>query len=192
MKKKKWVPILLCAVLLVALCAIYFGLVKHNQKVAEEEEAAATINVLNMTGDDVNALTFTLDGKEETFTLSEDKWVLESDASFNVAKETMDSLVTSIAEMTADRKLENVEDLTEYGLDNPVQKAVLTTTDGTTHTIYWGTSNSMTSTDYIYVDDQMDTIYTISSTVQSGMSQTLDYFEETTEASEETTESSEE
>lgn len=190
MKKKKWMPLVVCAVLLVILFVVYFMLKNQNAKSEEEENADTSIQVLNLATEDVVSIRFKLDGNEETFTLQDETWALESDNSFEADGDALDSLIATITEMTADRKLEDVTDLSEYGLDEPVQTAVLTDKDGNTYTIYWGDSNSLTGDDYIYINDQTDTVYTVSYSVAESLNATLEEYrkqeEETTE--EETTE----
>lgn len=185
MKKKKWMPLVVCAVLLVILFVVYFMLKNQNAKSEEEENADTSIQVLNVATEDVVSIRFKLDGKEETFTLQDETWALESDNSFEVDGDALDSLIATITEMTADRKLEDVTDLSEYGLDEPVQTAVLTDKDGNTYTIYWGDSNSLTGDDYIYINDQTDTVYTVSYSVAESLNATLEEYrkqeEETTE-----------
>lgn len=185
MKKKKWMPLVVCVVLLVILFAVYFILKNQNAKLEEEENADTSIQVLNVAKEDVASIRFMLDGKEETFTLQDETWKLESDEAFEVDGDVLDSLVTAITEMTADRKLEEVTDLSEYGLDEPVQTAVLTDKDGNTYTVYWGDSNSMTGNDYIYINDENDVVYTVSYSVLESFKTTLEEYrkqeEETTE-----------
>lgn len=185
MKKKKWMPLVVCVVLLVILFVVYFILKNQNEKLEEEENADTSIQVLNVAKEDVDSIRFMLDGKEETFTLQDETWKLESDETFEVDGDVIDSLVTAITEMTADRKLEEVTDLSEYGLDEPVQTAVLTDKEGNTYTVYWGDSNSMTSNDYIYINDENDVVYTVSYSVLESFKTTLEEYrkqeEETTE-----------
>lgn len=185
MKKKKWMPLVVCVVLLVILFVVYFILKNQNEKLEEEENADTSIQVLNVAKEDVDSIRFMLDGKEETFTLQDETWKLESDETFEVDGDVIDSLVTAITEMTADRKLEEVTDLSEYGLDEPVQTAVLTDKEGNTYTVYWGNSNSMTSNDYIYINDENDVVYTVSYSVLESFKTTLEEYrkqeEETTE-----------
>lgn len=196
MKKKKWMPLLVCVILLVVLFIVYFMLKNQNAKLEEEENADTSIQVLDLTTEDIVSIRFKLDGKEETFTLQDETWILESDNSFEVDGDVLDSLIATITGMTADRKLEAVTDLSEYGLDNPVQTAVLTDKDGNDYTIYWGDANSVTGDDYIYINKQTDIVYTVSYSVAESLNATLEEYrkqeEETTEADTETENTSEE
>lgn len=186
MKKKKWFPLVACVILLALLLIVYFILQNQNQKTEEAESADSAIQVLSVAKDDITSICFWLDGQEETFTLIDDTWILESDDSFDVDADTLSSLITSITDMTAERKLEEVTDLSEYGLDEPVQTVVLTDSEENTYTIYWGASNSMTNNDYIYINDQKDTVFTVSYSVLETFGTTLeDYRKEEEETSEE-------
>ena len=64
--------------------------------------------------------------------------------------------------MEADRVLENVDDLTEYGLDSPSNSVTVTTDDGTTK-FNIGDENTSTNQYYIAKDDEDSTVYVVSS-----------------------------
>ena len=184
MKKKKLLPLALYVVLLVALLLVYFVLRNHNE--TAEEDTDTVIQVLDVAASDVTSISFKIEEQEETFILKDNIWKLEKDESFEVDGDKLDSLVSAITGMTAIRKLEEVTDIGEYGLDQPVQTAVLTEQNGNTHTVYWGSSNASTSADYIYLDNQTDIVYTISYSVLESFSEDLEnYREQEEETSEE-------
>lgn len=174
MKKKKLLPLVFCILLLFLLLVVYFILRNHNEEAEKAENEASVIQVLNVVADDITSISFTVAGQEETFTLTDDVWKLEGDDAFEVNEDEIDNLISSITGMTADRKLEEVADIGEYGLDQPVQTAVLTDKDGNTYTVYWGNSNASTSDDYIYINDQTDIVYTVSYSVLESFCETLE------------------
>lgn len=191
--KKKGLPLLIGIVVLVFLTVAYVILVKHNTETAEEVEDT-TVKMFDLENKDVAALRFTLDGKEETFTLEGDTWSLASDAAFEVDSSKMSTLLDTVTGMAASRKLEEVTDLSEYGLDEPVQTLVLTMTDGTIYTICWGGTNDVTGDDYVYIKEKESVVYTVDYSVLEALGESIEDYrteEETTtedETSEATTE----
>lgn len=192
--KKKGLPLLIGIVALVLLVVLYVMLVRHNTK-TEEEAEDTTVKVFDLESEDVASVRFTLDGEEETFTLEDDTWSLASDAAFEVDSSKMTTLLDTVTAMAATRTLENVTDLSEYGLDEPVQTMVLTMADGTVYTICWGSTNDMTGDDYVYIKEMEGVVYTVDYTVLDALGETIEDYraeeETTTEESsqeEETTE----
>ena len=188
MKKKKWLPMVLGILLLAGLLVVYFVLKNHNEAVLQEEEAASTIEIMEIAGEDVTSICFTLEGKEVTFVLEEDTWKLESDAAFKVDGSTVEALITAITSMTADRKLENVTDLAQYGLEQPLQKAVLKDASGNTCSVSWGNTNSSTGSDYIYLNEDTGTVYTVLSTIGQTFGTSLEDYQDVSEETQEETE----
>lgn len=178
--KKKGLPLLIGVVVLALLTVLYVMLVRHN---TETEEEDTTVKVFDLDTGDVAAVRFSLDGEEETFTLKDDTWSLASDAAFEVDSSKMSSLLDAVTAMAATRTLDNVTDLSEYGLDEPVQTMVLTMADGTVYTICWGSSNDMTGDDYVYIKEKEDVVYTVDYSILDALGETLEDYraqEETT------------
>ena len=127
--KKKGLPLIIALVCLLVLCAGYVCLVKYNDK-QEKADSADTSTVLNLKVDDVSKIAYEIDGEMVSFTKDADKWTLDSDAAFEADADKVTSLISSITSMTATRKIEDVSDLSEYGLDAPGQTVTLTDADG--------------------------------------------------------------
>lgn len=171
--KKKGLPLLIGIVVLVFLTVAYVILVKHNTETVEEVEDT-TVKMFDLENEDVATLRFTLDGKEETFTLEGDTWSLASDAAFEVDSSKMSTLLDTVTGMAASRKLENVTDLSEYGLDEPVQTLVLTMADGTVYTICWGGTNDVTGDDYVYIKEKESVVYTVDYSVLETLGESIE------------------
>lgn len=171
--KNKGLPLLIGIVVLVFLTVAYVILVKHNTETVEEVEDT-TVKMFDLENEDVATLRFTLDGKEETFTLEGDTWSLASDAAFEVDSSKMSTLLDTVTGMAASRKLENVTDLSEYGLDEPVQTLVLTMADGTVYTICWGGTNDVTGDDYVYIKEKESVVYTVDYSVLEALGESIE------------------
>lgn len=178
--KKKGLPLIIALVCLIVLCVGYICLVRYNDK-QKKAESADAISVLNLKADDVGKIAYEIDGETVSFTKEGDKWTLDSDTTFEVDADKVDSLISSITSMTATRKMEDVSDLSEYGLDAPGQTVTLTDADGNETTICWGSNNATTGDDYVYCAEDDKTVYTVASSVQSSLGSSVEDYRATEE-----------
>lgn len=178
--KKKGLPLVIALVCLLVLCVGYVCLVRYNDK-QKKAESADAISVLNLKADDVGKIAYEIDGEKVSFTKDGDGWTLDSDATFEVDADKVDSLISSITSMTATRKMEDVSDLSEYGLDAPGQMVTLTDADGNETTICWGSNNATTGDDYVYCTEDDKVVYTVVSSVQSSLGSSVEDYRATEE-----------
>ncbi len=105
----------------------------------------------------------------------DDSWVKKDETAFPVNQTTLDSAASAIETVEADRVLEDVEDLTEYGLDSPSNTVTVDTADGTTK-FNIGDENTSTNQYYISKDDDDSTVYVVAAdTVSPFMDSLYDY-----------------
>lgn len=74
----------------------------------------------------------------------------------------VDSVVSCLASVKADRALTDVEDPGEYGLDVPTNVIEVVKIDGSSEKITVGDKNSSTGNTYICLNDDASTVYTTS------------------------------
>jgi preprotein translocase subunit YajC len=187
MKKRSGMILIILVVFLILLIPAYFLMVKSNEKREAEETADDTEKVLDISTSDVTSVEFTLDEQQVLFRLEDDTWKLEGDDSFEVEATAVENVISTVAEMTSARTLEDVEDLSEYGLTNPSQTVTLTLQDGTTYNIYFGDSNESTGNDYVYVDSDKTKVYTVDYSIAQTFDGTLDDFQAEEDDTEEDT-----
>lgn len=177
--KNKTVKMISSVVVLAVLCGAYFGVktyvAKQEEQENSEDEDQAT-NVLTVSTPDIKSLKFIIDKKEVTFEKDGDSWVKQDETAFPVSQDKVDEAAEAISSVDADRVLENVEDLYEYGLDNPSNTITITTGEGEKTSIRVGMENESTSQYYINKDDDRETVYVVSaSTVEPFMNGLYDY-----------------
>ena len=125
--------------------------------------------------DDIKSLEFIVDKKEVTFEKKDDSWVKKDETAFPVNQTTLDSAASAIETVEADRVLEDVENLAEYGLDSPSNTVIVDTADGTTK-LNIGDENTSTNQYYISRDDDDSTVYVVAAdTVSPFMNSLYDY-----------------
>ena len=162
--KKKTVKLVSAVVVLGVLCAAYEGVNFYvtSQEEKEKEESDTSVDLVSLEADDVTAVSFTADQNEVEFDKKDDTWTEKADAAFPVNQDTVDSAVKGVASLTADQEISDVEDLSEYDLDNPQNTITLTTADGDT-TLEVGMESSDNQY-YVKTADDDKNVYLVSST----------------------------
>ena len=118
--KKKTVKLVSAVVVLGVLCAAYEGVNFYvtSQEEKETEENDTSVDLVSLEADDITAVSFTADQNEVEFDKKDDSWTEKSDANFPVNQDTVDSAVKGVASLTADQEISDVEDMSQYDLDN--------------------------------------------------------------------------
>ena len=170
--KNKTVKMVLAVVVLGVCCGAYAGVktyVAHQEQKESEEDSEESTTVFTASTDNIKSLDFMVDDTETTFEKDDDSWVKKDETDFPVNQTTLDSAASAIASVDSDRVLEDVDDLSEYGLDSPSNMIKIVTKsdeedgDDITTTLYVGDENSSTSQYYVRKDDDEKTVYLIDS-----------------------------
>lgn len=180
--KKKSAKLVSSVVVLAVLCGAYAGVKTYVAKQEKEEssEEDSKTDVLAIALDDIKSLEFIIDKENTTFEKDSDNWVDKNDAGFPVNQSTMDTTAEALKDVKADRVLNDVEDLSEYGLDSPANTITVKTDDATTK-ICVGDENTSTSQYYITKDDDDKTVYVVAAdSISPFMKSLYDYAESET------------
>ena len=161
--KKKTVKLVSAVVVLGVLCAAYEGVNFYvtSQEEKETEENDTSVDLVSLEADDITAVSFTVDQNEVEFDKKDDSWTEKSDANFPVNQDTVDSAVKGVASLTADQEISDVEDMSQYDLDNPQNTITLTTADGDT-SLQIGMESSNNQY-YVKKEDDDRNVYLVSS-----------------------------
>lgn len=161
--KKKTVKLVSAVVVLGVLCAAYEGVNFYvtSQEEKETEENDTSVDLVSLEADDITAVSFTADQNEVEFDKKDDSWTEKSDANFPVNQDTVDSAVKGVASLTADQEIFDVEDMSQYDLDNPQNTITLTTADGDT-SLQIGMESSNNQY-YVKKEDDDKNVYLVSS-----------------------------
>lgn len=177
---KKSTKLVSAVVVLAVLGGVYVGLntyVTKEESTESSSEEESKTEVYSVKTDDIKSLEFIIDKKDTVFEKKDDSWVKKDETAFPVNQTTLDSAASALEKIEADRVLENVDDLTEYGLDSPSNSVTVTTDDGTTK-FNIGDENTSTNQYYISKDDEDSTVYVVAaSTVTPFMNSLYDYAE---------------
>lgn len=156
------------AVLAVLSCA-YLGVVSYvdSQEKKEAEVQNTSVSLIEMEPENITSVSFlSEDGEQEDFEKKEDIWSKKGEEDFPVSQDTIDGAVNSLAALEADQELAEPEDLSEYDLDKPQNKIVLTTQDGSETVLLVGMKNEVSGQYYVKEPDK-DNVYLVSETVMT-------------------------
>ena len=174
--KKKSVNLITAVGVLVVLSGAYVGVKTYvaKQEAADTESAEEeNPEIISIASADVKSIKFVIDKKEVTFEKDGDSWVKSDETGFPVDQDKIDTLVSSLNSIKAERTLENVEDASEYELDQPDNTITVTTEDGKTTVIQLGMENDSTSQEYIDLNEDSSTVYVVSNSTFSSFEGTL-------------------
>lgn len=139
---------ILSGVLIVACIAALAAL--HTDEKQEEIKTNGE-TVLSIEPAKVTALSWTHDGTTLSFH-RDDVWQYDDDAEFPVSDSAMDTLLEQFHAFGAAFTIENADDLSQYGLDDPTCTITLTTGDQT-YTVKLGDYSTMDSQRYVDIGD---------------------------------------
>lgn len=165
--KKKSVRLLTSVVILGILGAGYAGVryyVKNEEKEESEaeEKDAEDISIFSASTENMESVKFFVDEKEVTFDYDKesDLWTKRDEADFPVNQDKLSEAAGAVSNLNAERVLENVENLAEYGLDSP-QNTVTVDAGEENLTIRIGDYNEGVSQYYVACDKDDDTVYLV-------------------------------
>lgn len=134
---------------LVAASVITFAVSRIEER--KEEIRNSDEVVLEIPSDSVESLSWEYDSNSFSFHKDEN-WIYDSDEAFPVDAETINEFLSPFEEFGVSFIIENAEDLSQYGLDNPVCTINIGTADET-YTIELGDFSTMDSERYVSIRD---------------------------------------
>ena len=181
-KQRQMIGMLLA---LVVLAAAFLGIRQYNKNASS---AASTTEdtqetVLDVNSDDITNFRYVYEGETYAFEKKDETWYYTDDHYLNLNQERIKAMILKVAPLKADQVIENVTDMSQYGLADPERTIQYETADRSV-IINVGNLNSMTSQYYIAFPSEMK-VYVVATNVVTGFNYTLeDLVEETTEATE--------
>ena len=179
--KKKTVKMVFAVVSLAVLCGVYLGVSTYVSKQEEAEnskEEEEQVSVTDASADEIETVKFLIDKKEVTFQRKEEEWVKGNDEAFPVSQDTLNNAVGMLGDLKAERVLDDVSDLSEYGLDSPVNTIVFKTKVGEETSIKIGAKNESVSQYYVKKNEDDKKVYLVASaSIEPFMNSLYDYAE---------------
>lgn len=158
------------AVLLLALLAVTVltGQREKKQQEASEKENAEAI-VLSLSEKEIQSISFMGENGEIRMEQKDNVWVNAVDG-HPLEGSRIKLLTGDLAALRAERKLEHMEDLSEFGLDQPTQTINVTMQDGTGIQLLVGAKNTTTKQLYFQLAEDKKTVYLTNTALDSHFS----------------------
>ncbi|MGN0294356.1 MAG: DUF4340 domain-containing protein [Lachnospiraceae bacterium] len=180
MKRKKQRRLLLILlVLFLALCVGYFFLLRYNEeqenKESEETDTSVSIYPEDFDSSAISSISYDYDGTTLAFSLQSDgeTWQYDDNTDFPLNQSSLSGMNSQLQSLTASRKIkDNLDNLADYGLDQPSNVVTAKDSDGTEFTIYFGDTNDTADVTYIYTSAD-ENIYTVDSGIAGYFSHPL-------------------
>ena len=192
-QKKKKQLIFVCVCFVVILTA-YLGFRYHMNHLTENaEDEEDIISVLDIDTSLVTEIGIT--GGEENINIQKDgdTWRCVEDDTFVIDKNKLQTFLDAAGKITSKLKIEDVTDMSQYGLDHP-SLSISLQWDSNLYTIYIGDQNTVAGGVYYLKINDEDTVYTIENYKYNMLNKTKEDFaaEEETETAEEESDSADE
>lgn len=175
MKKKRGLLAIGGVILLGLLIGIYLVLKNVNQEeeTKENEEEQQEESIVEVEAENIKTLVFQLEGEKVTWVQEDGAWSLEGWDDFPVDAGKISNLTAAIKSLKAGRTLNDIQNLQDYGLKEPVNTVQVTLNDGTTETIHIGNKNPSTNDTYVYLDEEKEKVYTVADDLGTTFSGTV-------------------
>lgn len=170
---------------LVVLAAVFLGIRQYNKNTSSATSTTEDTQetVLDVNSDDITSFCYVYEGETYAFEKEDETWYYTDNHSLNLNQDRIKAMILKVAPLKADQVIENVTDMSQYGLADPERTIQYETADRSV-IINVGNLNSMTSQYYIAFPSEMK-VYVVATNVVTGFNYTLeDLVEETIEATE--------
>ncbi len=147
MRKKNKLYALLGILLVLCIAVV---LVNNHEEKKEQIKNSGEL-ILKISKDDVNALSWTNESGTFSFTKDE-KWTYDDDSTFPVDEDKINDLLEQFESLGAAFVIDDVEDYSLYGLDDPIC-AIIIVTDEKSYTIELGDYSKMDEQRYASIGD---------------------------------------
>ena len=188
MKKQK-IQMLVLLAILVVLAAGFLGIRQYNQMQSEEPQEETGITVVDIAVEDIVRFSYDYEDVTYTFEKEEDTWYAAEDHSLNLVQTSVNSMITDVGPLVAEQVIENVTDMSQYGLEQPA-RTISFETASESYIFYVGDFNDVSSVYYLCRPSET-TVYVVPALTVNRFNRTLEELVEEEESTETATETSE-
>ena len=166
--------LVILAVALVVLAAVFLGIRQYNKNTVSATSTTEDTQetVLDVNSDDITSFCYVYEGETYAFEKEDETWYYADDHSLNLNQDRIKTMILKVAPLKADQVIENVTDMSQYGLADPERTIQYETADRSV-IINIGNLNSMTSQYYIAFPSEMK-VYVVTTNVVTGFNYTLE------------------
>lgn len=163
--KKKTGMLVGCVILLIILFLVWILVIKKVEDPgtgSSEKDNNTYTTITQYEEDDIQKVTYEIQGEKISYINNGETWDIENHEDFPLDQNKVETLIGRIQNLSANRTLEEVEDLSEYGLDNG-KDIEITDKDGNITTLTVGNQNESNMMTYVQTEQskQENTVYVV-------------------------------
>lgn len=158
-RKKALIIAIIC---LAAAAVLYLLVVKLSQRSEDADSSDDSLVISSVDSGQITAISYEKDGKSLSFRKEDGTWYNAEDKSFPVDQDSLTTMTNALGAVSATRKLDSPEDLSEYGLDSPVLTVRYTASDGKEAEFTVGDTNDAAGGSYLKISGD-DAVYLVAS-----------------------------
>lgn len=187
MNRKRKKQLLILGVFFCALLAIFVALKIYQPGAQEGEETEKeSYPVMRIDPSQVKEIGIINGAESLNLLKTGEEWKCMEEESVAIDSEAVMRFLEQASDITSDVKIEQVEDMAQYGLEQPILNVTLQWEDNM-YTLKAGEFNSVIDCYYISLNDEK-TVYTADTTLYNALNKTLDDFKQINVEEEETSE----
>lgn len=149
MKRGKKLTLLLAV--LVLLLAVTCAVLKFAPEDTDTEQEEPGVSVFTLDPEAVTELTWTWEGETLTFVRTDGVWSYAEDGAFPLKESCLTSMLAALSDVVASKTIEEPEELSQYGLEEPA--CTVTVTADTTAELLIGDETGIGGERYLSVGD---------------------------------------
>lgn len=155
--KKQTLQLAILAAAVVILAAALLGIKHYNEVQEQESDAKDTEIIVDINRDDITKFSYEYDGETYAFEKKDDTWYYVDDPSMNLNQNIIGTMLLKLAKLEIVQSIENVTDMSQYGLDKDYLTFEYETADKS-YILHIGSRNSMTGVYYMAMPSET-TVY---------------------------------
>ena len=175
MNKRKKVQLAFVCIVFILILGAYLSFRYYMNHLPEEaEETAETYEAINIDTSLVTEIGIISGNGTVNLQKTGDEWLCIDNEEEKIDSAKVESFLSSAGQISSELKIEEVDDMSEYGLDNPSINITLQW-DNNLYVIKTGDYNSITGYYYLSVNDD-NNVYTIDGSLYYSLNKALEAF----------------
>lgn len=167
MKKKS--TALIAGIVVLALLLVFYLFLHSRDDKEEDQSQEETVTAYETSKDDITFINIKSNGQDYNFVKDGDNWKYSNDTNFPLNSSSFDEIAAKFESIAADRVIENQEDVSEFGLEEPAAVVEVGKNNGETDTLTFGDTNSVTNNSYMTVNEDNSKVYMVASTIVTAL-----------------------
>lgn len=157
--KKQPLQLAVLVAAVVILAAAFFGIKHYNDAQEQKSDTKDTEIIVDINRDDIIKFSYEYDGGTYAFEKKDGTWYYVDDPDMNLNQTVIDAMLQKLARLEIVQSIEDVTDMSQYGLDQDYLTFAYETADKS-YILHIGSRNSVTGVYYMAMPSET-TVYMI-------------------------------